>query len=206
MKIKMNTGLIHLFSGTYGTEWEPRELDNNGEELPLKYDFGEMMKSIARCYDAHDTDIVAALAEHAPYISRIDFPGTSYSPREYNFQTDVLDFVLTVNAGKLRKALAALKDSEEFATFLHEHYSSRDGFWSHTPDNYDYLRSEILTHGNRFEQALSALTNFLCRDVLRDIETDVYEYWSCNGYCGLNYEIDQEAVDDWKARMQEQEK
>ena len=199
-KIKLNTGLIHLFSGTYGTEWEPQEYDEDGmNEVQLDYSGANLMKSIARVYASHDTDILAALQEHAPFVTGIKFPGTFVSPREYNFATDSIDFELTINRTAMLRAAGALIEDEAFTEFLAEHYTSRDGFMSLTPNHPKYLL-DVLENGadrdNNFTtgpaQALSALLNFLCRDEIEGVQGVIYEDWSCNGYGGLEYTIQEQ--------------
>lgn len=58
----------------------------------------------------------------------------TYSPSYYNFSTDQAYLELDVDKEKL---LAYLEYgvSKEFDEFLHEHFTSRDGFWSYTPNN-----------------------------------------------------------------------
>lgn len=191
MKVKMNTGLIPIFSGTYGTQWEVTEYDEDGQDLEVEYKFSEFMGGIARAYDADSPQILRDLRYYAPFITGITFPGTYYSPSEYNFSTDVLDFVLDVKSKMLRTKLLELKGLKEFADFLSENFRSRDGFISFTPHTYDGIYDSIINHRtgkyDAFEQAFAALVTFLCGDELREIEDHVYNYWQGNGYGGLNY-------------------
>lgn len=191
MKVKMNTGLIPIFSGTYYTQWKVTEYDEDGQELDLEYDFSEFMDGIARAYDADSPQILRDMKYCAPFITGITFTGAHYSPKEYNFSTDVLDFVLDVNSKMLRTKLVELKGSREFADFLSENFRSRDGFISFTPHTFAGIYDSIVHHRtgkyNRFEHALAALVTFLCRDVLPEIEEHVCNRWDGNGYGGLDY-------------------
>lgn len=199
MKYKMNTGLTPFFTGTYESQWEPREYDEAGQnEVETKYKHSDLMKSIAKVYAQHEPDILAILQESMPFIRGIDFTGDTYSPREYNFETDSLDYILHVNKGDLMKTVHGLKDDAKFSEYLRERYSTRDGFISFTPNNYDALLWQIETNGDEFHQSLAALMNYLEQGnatvsyysgAYQEIEADVLEYWSCNGYGGLNYTV-----------------
>lgn len=196
MKIPMNTGLTRFFSGTYYTEWDVHEYDDNCEELPVEYDFKDFMKSIALAYSYSEEYILAELQQRMPFIKGIKFPGTSASPREYNFQTDVLDYVLTISKREMNRFVKDLAGDEKFAAFLLEEYSSRDGFFSFTPNNYSNLEY-FIRHSKEdgFHQSLAALMNYLDSEdnsdsgAYKEIEEHVHEYWSCNGYAGLNYTV-----------------
>ncbi len=185
MLVKLNTNLVRLFSGTYETEWEVSETNDEGDELEIDYKFKDLLKSIASVYQAESKYILDTL--DVSFISKLRFNGVFYSPREYNFSTDELDFIIDINAVKLQRTLDSLKDSKEFKDFLHDRYSTRDGFWSYTPDNYKDLAKEIKEHGEEFEQSIGALITFLARDRFEEIELQVYEEWACNGYGGLDY-------------------
>lgn len=191
MKVKMNTGLIPIFSGTYYTQWRITEYDEDGQELDLEYKFSEFMDGIAKAYDADSPQILRDMKYYASFITGITFPGAHYSPREYNFSTDALDFVLDVNSKMLRTKLVELKGSKEFADFLSENFRSRDGFISFTPHTYDGIYDSIIHHRtgkyDTFEHALAALVTFLCGDELPEIEEHVRDYWQGNGYGGLSY-------------------
>lgn len=187
MKIQLNTNLVRIFSGTYNTIWEVEEYADSGDELATEYDFDEFLKSIVETYQSERKYIVSEL--DIPFISSIEFNG-HYSPREYNFKTDELDFVATVNKAKLHEAVKQLKDDKEFGQYLKDNYTSYDGFMSFTPNNYPELSEQIVSQGNEFEQSLGALVTFLVgRATLKEIEFDVYETWSGNGYAGLDYKI-----------------
>lgn len=194
MNVKMNTGLIPgFFDGTYYTRWEPEEYDENGmDEQQLEYTGSELMRSIATAYRRDQPQILRDFKFEAPFVTDVQFPGTSYSPREYNFESDVIDFILTINRAELRKSVRALKDSEHFSKHLHEHYSSRDGFISFIPNNWGDLAESLANkESSDFEQSLGALLAYLLRDELESIQESVYEYWRGNGYCGLEYTIEE---------------
>jgi len=89
------------------------------------------------------------------------------------------------------KALDELANSQKFGKFLIDHYRSRDGFISFTPDNYKELQETILSEGNEFEQAIGASIRFTAKNNINKIESEVLEDWLCNGYYGLDYKIEE---------------
>ncbi len=201
MKYELNTNLVPLFSGTYETWWDVSETDDEGEELEVEYDQQELMKSIAQVYAKKEKYILSEF--NCPFLRSIHFTGKTFSPREYNFKTDELDFVADVNESKLRETLAGLKDNKDFATFLHDNYTSYDGFWSFTPNNYagivEALTKPTDEHGLQqqtchHDQALSAVITYLAKNNIKQhggvsIEEMLHEDWEGNGYSGLDYKI-----------------
>ncbi len=186
MKLLLNTNLIPMFNGTYETEWEITEYNEEGtEEVDVDYDFQDFMKSIAEAYHGHEEQILKSLK--APFVKSIHFTGNTFSPREYNFSTDQLDFEVEINRAGLLRELKKLEDNAEFQEFLHEHFTSYDGFMSFTPNNYSDLAHEIKSQGDEEYQAISALIRFLAGEGLKDINGDVWEDWQGNGYEGLDY-------------------
>ena len=192
MKVELNTSMVNgIFSGTYENFWEVNEYDDDGNELEVDYDFKELMASIGRVYKSEAPEII--LSEwQLPFIKSIEFTGEFYSPREYNFSTDSLDFVLDINKAGLLRELKKLENSEEFKQFLIDNYRSRSGFWSFTPDNYSEILKSIETDGDDRDQSISAVINYLMPKVesaYESIEGQLYEIWISNGYGGLDYKI-----------------
>lgn len=184
---QLNTSMIRLWSGTYETIWEVRDdEDDNGNILYAEYNPKELIAEIAKEYQYHKDEILEAL--NIDWILDITFTGAFFSPREYNFMTDSLDFNLIIDRDKLLKYLTTIKNNKDLATFLIDHYRSRDGFISYTPDNIEELIEEIVNEGDSEDQAISALINYLIdTDAIYDLEYQIYEDWSCNGYGDLEY-------------------
>lgn len=192
MTIELNTNLLQIFSGTYESMWEVFEYDDNGEELDINYTMPDLMRSIVEAYSDRSLDMVRDF--DLSFIKSIVFPGGFSSPREYNFSTDTLDFTLEVDSEAMIAALDALDDSAEFAKYLRDNFSSRDGFWSWTPDNFAELRESIVNDGEHYSQSVGALLSYLIgEETLNDIEESVHDHWSSNGYMGLDYSIEDNA-------------
>lgn len=197
MTVELNTNLVRFFSGTYGSIWdELTEQDDDGKELYLDYKHEDLMRSIAEAYQYKASEIKRDL--NIDFIKELRFTGGFYSPTEYNFKNDELDFTVDIDEEKLGLTIDRLENDEEFNKWLHEHYTSRDGFWSWTPNNYKELSEAIINHGDSFEQSIGALVSYLGRDAIKgddfynSIEGMVFEDWRSNGYGGLDYTL----VDD----------
>lgn len=186
MITEFNTSLLQdLFSGTYETIWEVTDTDDEGNELDCNYDFQEFMKSIAEAYQGYQEKMVKELG--IPWLTGIKFTGGTFSPHEYNFSTDSLDMELEIDRDVMLESVRKLKGAE-FAQYLRDNYSSRDGFWSWTPDTYEEILKELETEGEYFQQSLGAVLNYIIPSkTLEDIELTVHETWACNGYMGLDY-------------------
>lgn len=204
MRVELNTNLVHkLFSGTYETIWKVDEYDDNGNELEVNYKHDDLLKSIAKEYQNNSQKIVEEIG--CPFLKSVKFLGTFYSPSEYNFSTDTLDFVADLDFRLMRLTLLnELNGDANFQTFLKDNYSSYDGFWSHTPNNYDDLLDEIKTKGNQYEQAIGALLSYYSTNNIKgnDLEYDIYDDWQGNGYGGLDYTIVPEETNEIETPQQ----
>src|SRR3990172_10375324 len=155
MKVLLNSNLVPLFRGTYESIWEVNEYEDNGDEVEVDYKFEDLMKSIVEAYKNEEKWILSEL--NLPFVKDIKFTGEFYSPREYNFVTDEIDFKLDISKAQLVKTLDSLKENQEFKEFLAENYTSYDGFMSFTPNNYNEIRENILSTGSEYEQSISAV-------------------------------------------------
>lgn len=189
--IEMNTNLIDVFSGTYESIWEIRDCDENGNEINCNYDHRELMQSIVKAYKQSEESLVRDL--DIPWITKIDFTGF-YSPSQYNYSTDRLEFNMCIDEQGMLENLSNLKNDDKFHQFLKDNYSSYDGFMSFTPNNYDELFNEI-SNEEHYHQSIAALIAYLLKqnkfDSINWEQNNTYDYWSSNGYMGLNYTVDQ---------------
>lgn len=195
MTIELNTGMVNnIFNGTYNSIWDIEEADcqecaNEGVncEHGADYDGKEQMQSILEAYQNNQKEVIEIMG--VPWVKSIKFTGF-YSPREYNFSTDQLDFTLEIDKIGITEYLASLIIDNEFSEWLKENYQSSDGFMSFTPDNYAELADNIINMGSEHDQAVSALINYATKDLSKlefynSIEGTVYEDWRSNGYYGL---------------------
>lgn len=186
--IELNTNLVPLFSGTYETQWDIQEYDDDGNELEIDYDSKDFMKGIINVYRENEKNILRDM--NVSFIKKVTFTGSYYSPREYNFSTDTIDFTLEVDQQEMYKALDALDGNEDFSKYLSDNFTSYDGFWSHTPNTYQGIYHAIHDDEDGYYQAIGAFISFLMpKETCNDIEEMVWEDWNGNGYGGTNYTI-----------------
>ena len=197
---KLNSSLIPIFSGTYETIWQVTEYeDEDGNAVYAEYDHSGLMKSIVGIYHDEQETITDNIKVEVNFIDKIEFTQNFSSPREYNFRTDVIDFNLTIDMVKLNNQLDKLETDNKFHKFLKDNYTSYDGFMSFTPNNFSDIKSEIINDGGESDQSISAAITYLLsqddvncfeyNNKLTQIEMDMYEIWSCNGYNGLEYTL-----------------
>ena len=77
------------------------------------------------------------LTNELPSSFEISYNGM-YHPRYYNFETDEIEFTLRYS-DKFKSRLAKYAEDNKgaFDTYLHDNFTTRDGFISFTPNNYD---------------------------------------------------------------------
>lgn len=89
--------------------------------------------------------------------------GVIYSPKEYNFANDNIEF--TVKFDK-RKVLKFAKDNAvDFDKFLHENYTSYDGFHSFTANNFSAWLDDFKVNN---DQSIGAVLTFIFKDEITD--------------------------------------
>ena len=175
IKVVLNSNLVNIFSGRYETFWEfpiddEQEQDEIEQGLDLSMDNYLTMDDILAKYQG----AIGSSDFGLDFIVDINFTGF-YSPKYYNYSTDTIDFILDIDEPKMFDALDNLKDNKEFELFLYENFTSRDGFWSHTPNKYDDLVYQIKTGGDEYEQSVGALISFLVgNENLGNIEYQAY--------------------------------
>lgn len=100
------------------------------------------------------------------------------SPSQYNFITDRVVIEVSFDLEKLKNYCFVTKE-KEFDEYLHKHWSSRDGFWSHVPNNISTFKKDA-------EDYIDIMFEFF---LLQEIDLDnvncctaedAYEWLYCN--------------------------
>jgi len=89
------------------------------------------------------------------------------SPRFYNFETDKLEMEITVDWDKL--LIWTQENCGAFNEYLHENFTTRDGFTSFVPNNYNDFMHDL--HDD-FERLSQVVIEFY---ILQNLDTDSYE-------------------------------
>lgn len=199
--IKVETWLP-IFSGFYGTIWESDSSQENEFQYinekraekglpPLDND-----ETIDWNYDGYHKEVAQSVAYYVSeellelgMIADYSYQKLS-SPREYNFANDSIHVKFSLNAkNKVAIATYLVNHSVNFSEYLHDHYTSYDGFissYSNNPADWTSAPDETLSDKHK----LGAVLNFiLLNENGNDFEGEVYE--DVTGHMGgieaLNY-------------------
>lgn len=138
----------------------------------------------------------------------LSYIGT-YHPHFYNFETDSIEFTLSFSdAVKSFMGKYAEDNKESWDKYLHERFTSHDGFYSLTPNNYEDWHEGFVNDDNR---CVSVLLGWMltddanydysfyegCDEIASDYGYLPYEYAvkfhnGYVGYCVEDYDYDEE--------------
>ena len=210
-----------LFSWDSMWEWQAKQEAEAGRLVCDDFDYGEMKKAIAVCaqkvLDRYTESPEDDLREIG--ILRFHVKGIG-SPREYNFQTDWLEFDIDVEDDWLDKSMETLngfgKDSKErkaIDKYIEDHWHSRDGFISSMPSSLSELQDKVddLKDGDTYDEirtvggimalllvARGALSRdqydntCLSEDLTEDLLDKFRENYSLDNFCTV---VEREDVD-----------
>ena len=109
-------------------------------------------------------------------LSNLEFKGI-YSPREYNFTTDKVEIDMDVDIDGLEEYCFRTKRAK-FDEYLHENFTSRDGFWSFIHNNVHDFEIELENgFADESKRDLQVMIEFyLLEEVdFEDLREDLYE-------------------------------
>jgi hypothetical protein len=180
---------LPVFSGFYGTIWEPEadeesEIENiNNQRIAkglrpivydeIEWDYADYTYTVSK----RITTFIGTYLKSHKFIKHYAFQELK-SPREYNFANDSINVSLTINSKEIERYLETNKES--FCRYVKERYTSRDGFISyHSNDGYEWLEEleECLANSHK----AGAILNFVLLNEDKDFEMTAYEYIKCNG-------------------------
>jgi len=187
MKAKLNTNLLPIISvGMYNTLLDSESIFENqlSEESKLiqeyfwdNFDNEKYIKKIEKLTQYFIEDYFPVEVEGIKINLKA---GEIYSPKYYNFETDQIDFEVTYPKAKLWHYCK--KHQEKFNDFLNENYSSYDGFYSYTSNNFWDWSEE---YENNNEQEVGAALMFLlqnCEDTPNQKDFEYYVYKKISYY------------------------
>ena len=116
-----------------------------------------------------------------------------WSPKEYNFYTDRIQFNVEVNLNKL-KEYCWKTCREEFDKYLFENWSDRPGFWSFVPNHIEQFVSNYKNDKDKDRLIDIMIEWYLLKFIdFEDVEYSVLE----NDYERLYENITLQSEDDW---------
>ena len=192
--IVLSTGVLQfMFSGLYDSMWydwlndfdsdledeEYRELAEKTMNQPIYKD--KLIKDIS-------VYIIGELSDRLKPLGFIEFGDfvESWSPREYNFDTDRFSFGVKVDVNKLIAYLKRFSYTKMY-DFHKNNWDSCSGFYSYMPSMFTI--TDIMKQTEHTDQELVWITSFaieLCRyydteiEDFGDVETKAFEDFMCN--------------------------
>lgn len=180
--IKINSNLFPIISvGMYCTNLEPESVFSdylinedfeenasqyNAEQFWDNFDNQKYIQTVqSLASDYLDGEIINENGDKVAIEC-----GEIYSPKYYNFATDEIEFTVTYNKADILKS--ATKDKENFNKFLKEKYSSYDGFYSFTSNNFEEWEIDFLEN---IETAVGAVLSYLFKDEEQNFEEYFFE-------------------------------
>lgn len=167
--ISTNSSMLgnFMYHGTY----ETLEGEMLGYVKPSDREAAE--KEIAGIYiDMLESVLSDALPSDVGDSFELAYTGM-YHPRFYNFETDSIEFTFEYD-DSLKSYLAkyAMDNKEDFDWFLHDNFTSRDGFYSFAPNNYaEWLEG----YNENNTQCVSALLTYFLHNECYE-ETERYSF------------------------------
>lgn len=132
-EVKTSTAMISfVYEGTYGTHLgdmldavKPSDRDKCQDEIAVDY------------LNILDEILTDAMPSDLSDSFRLSYDGM-YHPHFYNFETDAIEYTIKFTDDfKSHLAKYAEDNKKSFDMFLHDNFTSRDGFYSFTPNNFD---------------------------------------------------------------------
>ena len=119
-------------------------------------------------------------------LKDINYIGIS-SPKEYNYNTDRLILEVTYNIRNLIKFCFRTAKTE-FNEYLHDNYTSYDGFTSFVPNNLEEFKRD-LHDAKEYEKLIEVMIEYVMLVCLNDDNRYTIDLDDCN-FSMLNYSFD----------------
>jgi hypothetical protein len=139
MRYEYQNWACAIFMGFYesplfysDTEYYLNEYYNEDNEVKKEYEVDFIPYTQAVCEYA--TDLLADYCVDNNIVKSMQYKSMS-SPQYYNYSTDKLNIIVDLNLTKLKKFIRDNK--EDFNMYLHDNFTSYDGFCSFVSNNYN---------------------------------------------------------------------
>lgn len=155
-------------------DFKDGHIDYNSEYFWRNYNHSAFMDDWAeQVYNHIESILKDVFKYHLQMDVNLEYKGY-WSPREYNFSHDVVNFDIDCSEG-WDKLIDFCTTHPDFSKFLKDHYSSYDGFTSFTANNVDTLLEDIAVEDMTAYGAMITflLSNFASDDI-RSIDFEIY--------------------------------
>lgn len=170
-KIEYQNWSTEIFQGFYESELYYSDIESDfncgcDEVRELKDWQGFTTEVAKNCAEG----LFEYLEQEQEIIKSIEYKGL-YSPRYYNFETDKLDLIVNCDIEALKKY--CFEDNKaRFDTYLHDNFTSYDGFISFVPNN---AKEFVLRYEDDTERLLNIMIEYY---LLENLDMPAY-----NDYC-----------------------
>lgn len=185
-----------IFSGFYNTIWDgdgdvdseiEYQRDETGRNLTwedFEIDYEAYRQDVSKTFTAWLSE---ELKENIPGLLAINFEELR-SPKEYNFATDSINVEIDIDAPLFVSwwKRYIIENAEQYAKYLHQKYTSCDGFISHFPNTIDGWTEETENWTVLGSHYLGSMLQFYCENEEID-EMRIYEDLNSNGHCISQY-------------------
>jgi hypothetical protein len=169
-KVEYQNWSIEIFQGFYESElynsdteysFNANSDDEQGFELQ---DWEGFTQAVAK---AHADLLFDNLEQKEQIITAIEYKGLC-SPKYYNFETDKLELIIECDIEALKGY--CFNNYKDFDTYLHENFTSCDGFISFVPNNVQEFASR---YKDDTERLLNVMIEYY---LLRNLDLETYRY------------------------------
>ena len=150
---------LPLFSGFYGSHWDEPCFDGEDEyyELPEGMEFWQFLdwqKYHNHIANGMCNEVESLLCE---FVKEIHFDGV-VSPRFYNFGNDSINCDIEIYVDKIESYVS--ENKEAFDKYIHDRYTSRDGFISYYENDGD----QFLDGWHDDSHKVGSVLQFICEN------------------------------------------
>lgn len=171
---------LPIFNGFYNSIWQFDDdyvMSNINDTRQGKNLKNIEMDNMDINYRQYETDISMELCDIvqrklSDYIHNIEYENV-YSPKEYNFSSDVINCIITPNIDNIKKFIYEHK--KEYAEYLENKYTSYDGFMSSYSNKFDVWEADTEKFNNLGinSHCLGSILEFIS-DILSINELNLY--------------------------------
>lgn len=170
-KIEYQNWSTEIFQGFYESELYNSDTEysfnTNNDEDGQGYELQDWEGFTQAVAKEHADLLFDNLEQKEQIIKSIEYKGL-YSPRYYNFETDKLDLIVDCDIEALKGY--CFKNYKAFDLYLHDNFTSYDGFISFVPNN---VKEFAEKYEDDKERLLNVMIEFY---ILQNLDLETYRY------------------------------
>ena len=164
-------GFYNTIIGDFSSVYEMEPTLPEGYEYDVR-DWNGYQNKVGKKFTSLLEDRLEACSSEI--LSNLEFKGID-SPREYNFTTDKVEIEMDVDTDAIRD-YCFKTNRTKFDGYLHENFTSRDGFWSFIKNNVHDFEG-TLEMDDEFDRYIRVMIEFyLLQEIdFENLREDLYE-------------------------------